>query len=369
MQLTIEHADLLKTLSHVQSVVERRPDNLILGNILIKVEEGHLNMTSTDNTLTVVGRVAAEVEEQGSTTISAHTLYDIIKKLQPGKPVSFVSEGDRIRIKSGRSLFRLPTMPVEGFPQYVLDKLPHSFSLSAEDLRNLIDKTKFAMGEGEARAYLCGIFLHVRVSGGTDVLRAVATNGKRLARFELPAPEGAVGMLDIILPRKTVGELRKLISDTSGMVEISTSVRNVCFTFDSTVLYSKLIDANYPEYERIIPTANDKTLKLACQEFTDALDRVSTISDLSRGVTLTIEDDRLNIRTSNKNAGEATEDVEVNYEGKELQIGFNSDYLMDAVRQIDDDNVEINIFDPLSAVILKNESNYDALYIIMPMKI
>jgi DNA polymerase-3 subunit beta len=372
MKLTIDRSALLKTLAHVQSVVERRNTIPILSNVLVEVADGRLSLTATDMDLTIVDSVAAEVVEPGATTTPAHTLYDIVRKLPDGAQVEIDSAGDgnQLTLRAGRSVFTLATLPREDFPAGGDADLPHSFTVQPKELRNLIDRTRFAISTEETRYYLNGIYLHAGKNGGVPVLRAVATDGHRLARFEMPLPDGAMDLPGIIVPRKTVGEVRKLIDETEDPIEIALSDTRIRLSFDSTTLTSKLIDGTFPDYERVIPTGNDKALRVDCQEFKAAVDRVSTISsEKSRAVKLLIDSDSITLSANSPENGTAVEEVPVDYKGPAMEIGFNSRYLLDIAQQIEGGEAEFSLADPASPTIVRDTSDSSALYVLMPMRV
>ncbi len=372
MKLTIERSALLKTLAHVQSVVERRNTIPILSNVLVEVADGRLSLTATDMDLAIVDSVAAEVAEPGATTTPAHTFYDIVRKLPDGAQVEISTPGDNnhITLRAGRSVFTLATLPREDFPAAGDGDLPHRFSLQPKDLRNLIDRTRFAISTEETRYYLNGIYLHASESGTVQVLRAVATDGHRLARFEMPLPKGAEGLPGVILPRKAVGEIRKLIDEAEEPVEIALSDTRVRLSFESTVLTSKLIDGTFPDYERVIPSGNDKVVEVDCQSFKAAVDRVSTISsEKSRAVKLLIENGSITLSANSPESGTATEEVPVEYGGPGIEIGFNSRYLLDIAQQIEGGEAEISLADSASPTIVRDKSDASALYVLMPMRV
>ena len=261
MKATIERATLLRCLSHVQSVVERRNTIPILSNVLIEAEgDNSLRVMATDLDLQVIEHMDANVDSAGSITVSAHLLFDIARKLPDGSQVSLEAAENRMAIKAGRSRFSLPTLPRDDFPVIVEGDLPTSFELPAKTLAELIDRTRFAISTEETRYYLNGIFFHVS-DDSEPVLKAAATDGHRLARFTLPRPDGAEGMPDVIVPRKAVAELRKLLEESlDGNVQIDLSASKVRFTLGGeggVVLTSKLIDGTFPDYSRVIPTGND----------------------------------------------------------------------------------------------------------------
>src|SRR5882757_7933560 len=276
MKLTIERAALLRALGHVQSVVERRNTIPILSNVLLRAEGSKLALSATDMDLEMVSSLAAQGSQAGATTVPAHTLYDIVRKLRDGAQIEFETTGEKglMTLRSGRSTFTLSCLPPEDYPLMAGGDLAHNFLLSAGDLKRLIDRTRFAISTEETRYYLNGIYLHAAKSDKLDMLRAVATDGHRLARMEIPLPEGASGMPGVIVPRKTVTELRKLLDEMDQDVAVALSDTKIRFTFADTVLTSKLIDGTFPDYDRVIPTNNDRILEVSCKEFAEAVDRV-----------------------------------------------------------------------------------------------
>ncbi len=292
MKITVERGAFLKALSHVQSVVERRNTIPILSNVMIDAGKGQLKLTATDLDIEVVESLPADVLRNGSTTAPAHMLYDIVRKLPDGAQVQvelLTSEGGRLAVSAGTVRFELACLPKEDFPQMAAGALPHRFRLAADDLKRIIDKTRFAISTEETRFYLNGIYLHVAKDGKAPVLRAAATDGHRLARYELDMPDGAADMPGVIVPRKTVAELRRLLDDAEGAIDVSLSDTKIQFSTDGVELTSKLIDGTFPDYQRVIPAGNDKALALDAKEFAHAVDRVSTISaDKTRAVKLNL---------------------------------------------------------------------------------
>lgn len=372
MQLSIERAALLKALAHVQSVVERRNTIPILSNVLLAAEGGKLVFTATDMDLTILEEVDATTTEEGATTVPAHTLYEIVRKLPEGAEVSMVVAGDsgQMTLRAGRSTFSLATLPKEDFPSAGSETLPNSFTMSAGDLRNLVDRTRFAISTEETRYYLNGIFLHAVEEEGNALLRAVATDGHRLARFEMAMPSGAGDMPGVIVPRKTVNELRKLIDGSDGDVELSLSETKISFAFDASHLTSKLIDGTFPDYQRVIPSGNDKFLDVNRREFTEAVDRVSTIStEKSRAVKLALDDGTLTLSANSPENGSAVEQITVDYGGPAIEIGFNSRYLLDIAQQIEGDTAQLSMSDSASPTVVQELSDKSALYVLMPMRV
>ena len=380
MNITIERAALLRSLAHVQSVVERRSTIPVLSNVLLRAEGSTLALTATDMDVEIVEDVSAEVIRAGSTTAPAHTLYEIVRKLPDGAQVELDcgSDGSILTLRSGRSQFKLGCLPVDDFPQLTGGKLPHAFELAAADLRSLIDRTRFAVSTEEARYYLNGIYLHATrsVTGNSPsaadlpVLRAVATDGHRLARIELPLPEGAAGIPGVIIPRKTINEIRKLIDEAAARIEITLSETKIRFHFDAITVISKLIDGTFPDYERVIPVGNDKVLEVRAKPFAASVDRVATIStEKSRAVKLSLSRDNLTLSATSPEAGSATEELEVKYGGPALEVGFNSRYLLDVIQQINGEEARFIIADAAAPSIVRDTADGGALYVLMPMRV
>jgi DNA polymerase-3 subunit beta len=361
----------LRSLGHVHRVVERRNTIPILSNVLLRTDEGGLRLKATDLDIEVTETIPAEASAAGSTTVPAHVIYDIVRKLPEGAQVSLEMAGDagQMQIRSGRSRFMLQALPESDFPDLAAGDLPHRFTLAAGDLKRLIDKTQFAISTEETRYYLNGIFLHTLDAGGQTVLRAVATDGHRLARVELPAPKGSEGMPGVILPRKAVAEIQKLLeSGEDVLIELSSA--KVRLTIGGVVLTSKLIDGTFPDYQRVIPQGNDKRLVVEREDFAKAVDRVSTISsERGRAVKLALNDGRLTLTVNNPDSGSATEEIEVDYDSAPIDIGFNARYLLDITGQLDGDTALFKLADPGSPTVIQDREGAAALYVLMPMRV
>jgi DNA polymerase-3 subunit beta len=371
MKLSIERAALLRSLSHVQSVVERRNTIPILSNVRMIAADGVLSLAATDMDMEINESVAANVSTEGSTTAPAHTLHDIVRKFPDGSEVELTlnAEGTQMTVKAGRSQFKLSCLPVGDFPEVGAGDMPTGFAVPAADLRALIDRTKFAMSTEETRYYLNGIYLHAAEREGVQVLRAVATDGHRLARFEMPLPEGAGDMPGIIIPRKLIGELRKLVDEAADTIAISLSEAKIKFAFDHVILTSKLIDGTFPDYQRVIPEGNDKIVEVNAKLLTSAVDRVSTISDgKSRAVKIAMNGKLMTISASSAEAGSATEEVEVQGE-TDIEIGFNAKYLLDITSQIEGEGCRFTLADAASPTIIQDNSDPTALYVLMPLRV
>ena len=380
MKVTVERAALLKALGHVHRVVERRNTIPILSNVLLRAEPGiGLRLKATDLDIEVTETVPADVAQGGATTVPAHVIYDIVRKLPEGAQVSIETSGDagQMQIRSSRSRFMLQALPEGDFPDLAAGDLPHRFALPPADLKRLIDKTQFAISTEETRYYLNGIYLHTLEAGGGSVLRAVATDGHRLARVEMPAPSGSQGMPGVIVPRKAVAEIQKLVDEGEEAVGIELSSAKIRLTFGGrsggeggVVLTSKLIDGTFPDYQRVIPTGNDKHLTVEREDFAKAVDRVSTISsERGRAVKLAINEGRLTLSVNNPDSGSATEEIEVDYASAPLDIGFNARYLLDITSQLDGDTALFKLADPGSPTLIQDRDGAPALYVLMPMRV
>ncbi|RVQ69495.1 DNA polymerase III subunit beta [Croceicoccus ponticola] len=378
MKATIERATLLHSLSHVQSVVERRNTIPILSNVLIEAKaDGTVRVMATDLDLQVVESMpAASVESAGAITVSAHLLFDIARKLPDGSQVSLETADNRMVVKAGRTRFQLPTLPRDDFPVIVEGDLPTTFELPASTLAQLIDRTRFAISTEETRYYLNGIFFHVAEDGpgGQPVLKAAATDGHRLARYTIPRPDGAESMPDVIVPRKCVAELRKLLEEAlDNNVQVELSASKIRFTLGGEggiVLTSKLIDGTFPDYSRVIPTGNDKLLRLDPKSFFAGVDRVATIAtEKTRAVKMAVDNDRVTLSVTSPDNGTAAEEIAAAYGSEGMEIGFNANYLKDILAQIEGDNVELHLADSGSPTLIRQSQESPALYVLMPMRV
>ncbi len=374
MKFKADRATLLKALAHVQSVVQKRNTIPILANVLIAVRDGRLSLTATDMEIAIVEELRADTKRDGAATAPAATLYEIVRRLPEDASVELEHAGGdaQLVLRAGRYTTSLVVLPTEDFPSMTAGALPHRFALPAQALRGLIDRTRFAISTEETRYYLNGIYLHAAESEGTPVLRAVATDGHRLARVEEPLPEGAAGMPGVIVPRKTVAELRKLIEDVSDEIEIALSETRIQFRAGPLTLTSKLIDGTFPEYDRVIPRDNDKVLRVVKKDFSEAVARVAAISaERSRPVKLSVARDLLVVSAASPDQGTATEELEgglVRYDAGPIEIGFQARYLNDVTDQVTGD-VEFRFADGASPTIVRDAADASALYVLMPMRV
>jgi len=338
----------------------------------VRAEKSALSLKATDLDLEVIESISAEVAPAGSTTVPAHMFYEIVRKLPEGSQVVLESSSDRavLAVRAGRSRFTLQTLPESDFPDLAAGDMTHKFALAGADLKRLIDTTQFAISTEETRYYLNGIYLHVAGSGKSQTLRAVATDGHRLAQTDLPVPAGAAGMPGVIVPRKTVTEVQRLIEDSGAEVGIELSSAKIRFSIGDVVLTSKLIDGTFPDYARVIPSGNDKELVVDKKDFEAAVDRVSTVSsERGRAVKLSLSSGKLILSVTNPDSGSATEEIEVDYDGDPIDIGFNSRYLLDIAAQLDGEVAVLRLADPGSPTLIEDKDAKGSLYVLMPMRV
>ena len=372
MKVTLERAALLKALGHVHRIVEKRNTIPILSNVLIEAADGQVTLKATDLDLEATESVPADVTQPGATTVPAHVIYEIVRKLPDGAQVSLEMAGDagQLLMRSGRSKFYLQALPASDFPDITVGEFPHRFALPAIELKRLIDNTQFAISTEETRYYLNGIYFHTADIGGATMLRAAATDGHRLARVETPAPEGSAGMPGVIAPRKAVSEVQKLLEDLSQEVIVEISPAKARFTFGDVKLTTKLIDGTFPDYGRVIPLNNDKRLTVDKEPFQKAVDRVSTISsERGRAIKLSIADRRMTLSVNNPDSGSASEEIEVDYDSTPIEIGFNARYLLDIAQQLTGDTALIKLSDSGSPTIIQDREGAPALYVLMPLRV
>jgi len=372
MKISIERAALLKAVSQAQSVVERRNTIPILANVLIEAEGDTASFRATDLDIEVVDKTAAMVERPGATTVSAVTLHEIVRKLPDGALVQLSDDGTsgRLEVNAGRSSFQLATLPREDFPVMTTTEYSANFSAKAPDLRRLFDKSKFAISTEETRYYLNGVYMHVAQGESGQVLRCVATDGHRLARVDMPLPSGAESMPGVIVPRKTVGELRKLLDDDEMSIAVSVSETKVRFATPDITLTSKVIDGTFPDYTRVIPMGNTRRMEVDASEFAKAVDRVATVSsERSRAVKLSLDEDRLILSVNAPDSGAAEEELAVAYGDEKLEIGFNAKYLLEIASQVDRENAVFLFNSSGDPTLMREGNDTSAVYVVMPMRV
>ena len=372
MKLSIERGALLKAVSQAQSVVERRNTIPILANLLIEAEGSQVQFRATDLDIEVVDTAPAQVERAGATTVSAMTLHEIVRKLPDGALVTLSddSAAGRLSVQAGRSHFNLATLPREDFPVMANSEYASNFSAPAPVLRRLFEKSKFAISTEETRYYLNGVYMHVADADGGRVLRCVATDGHRLARVDADLPEGAAEMPGVIVPRKTVGELRKLLEDDDTKIAVSVSETKVRFATPDITLTSKVIDGTFPDYTRVIPQGNTRKMEVDAREFASAVDRVATVSsERSRAVKMTLDEDRLVLSVNAPDSGAAEEELAVAYGDERLEIGFNAKYLLEIASQVDRENAVFMFNSSGDPTLMREGNDTSAVYVVMPMRV
>ena len=372
MKLSIERASLLKAVAQAQSVVERRNTIPILANVLIEAEGDTVQFRATDLDIEVVDRAPAKVERAGATTVSAVTLNEIVRKLPDGALVTLTedSASGRLSIEAGRSNFSLATLPKEDFPVMASSEYTTNFSAAAPVLRRLFDKAKFAISTEETRYYLNGVYMHIADADGGKMLRCVATDGHRLARIDAELPADASDMPGVIVPRKTVGELRKLLDDDDMQIAVSVSETKVRFATPDITLTSKVIDGTFPDYTRVIPSGNTRKLEVDADEFAKAVDRVATVSsERSRAVKLQLGEDKLTLSVNAPDSGAAEEELAVAYGDESLEIGFNAKYLLEIASQVDRENAVFLFNSSGDPTLMREGNDTSAVYVVMPMRV
>ncbi|MCY4335016.1 MAG: DNA polymerase III subunit beta [Litoreibacter sp.] len=372
MKISVERSVLLKAVGQAQSVVERRNTIPILANVLIEAEGATVSFRATDLDIEVVDKAPAQVERAGATTVSATTLHEIVRKLPDGALVSLTDDGasGRLTVEAGRSNFSLATLPKEDFPVMATSEYESNFSANAPVLRRLFDKSKFAISTEETRYYLNGVYMHVADSDGGKALRCVATDGHRLARIDADLPPEAANMPGVIVPRKTVAELRKLLDDDEMQIAVSVSETKVRFATPDITLTSKVIDGTFPDYTRVIPQGNTRKLEVDATEFAQAVDRVSTVSsERSRAVKLALEEDRLTLSVNAPDSGAAEEELAVAYGDERLEIGFNAKYLLEIAGQVDRENAVFMFNSAGDPTLMREGNDQSAVYVVMPMRV
>jgi DNA polymerase-3 subunit beta len=375
MEFKINSTDLLKALSHIHGIVEVRHTLPILSNIILEARDDHLILSSTNLDIYCSDKIKAEVIKSGEVSVSAVTFFEIIKRLPSGSEVSMIMEEgeNEIRLTCGRSRFNLSTLKTDDFPIISDNDLSTNFVLSADELIRIIDKTKFAVSNEETRYYLNGIFLHKAERNSIQFLRAVATDGHRLAQYDIPLPQGAEDITGIIIPKKTIYELRKVLDDANGDVSVSLNENKIKFSFNDLKVVSKVIDGTFPDYTKVIPQKNDKNFKTNNSDLKNAIDRVSAVAaneeSKSKAIKFCIENNSLSLSVESQSKGSANEMIDVNYSGDKVDIGFNSKYIIDLCNEVDGDEISISLSDSISPAIILDKTDENLFFVLMPMRI
>ena len=375
MEFKINSTDLLKALSHIHGIVEVRHTLPILSNIILEAKDDKLILSSTNLDIYCSDKIKAEVLQSGEVSVSAVTFFEIIKRLPSGSEVLMIMEEgeNEIRLTCGRSKFNLSTLKTDDFPIISDSDLSTNFVLSADELIRIIDKTKFAVSNEETRYYLNGIFLHKAERNSIQFLRAVATDGHRLAQYDIPLPQGAEDITGIIIPKKTIYELRKVLDDANGDVSVSLNENKIKFSFNDLKVVSKVIDGTFPDYTKVIPQKNDKNFKTNNSDLKNAIDRVSAVAaneeSKSKAIKFCIENNSLSLTVESQSKGSANEMIDVNYSGDKVDIGFNSKYIIDICNEVDGDEISISLSDSISPAIILDKTDENLFFVLMPMRI
>lgn len=375
MEIKANSSDLLKALNHIHGIVEVRHTLPILSNIVLSAENNELSLSSTNLDIFCSDKIDAEIVNSGEISVPAITFFEIVKRLPSGSDVilSMGNEDTELILKCGRSKFNLSTLKTEDFPILSDKDLSTNFVISADELSRMIDKTKFAISNEETRYYLNGIFFHKAESNSIKFLRAVATDGHRLAQYDIPLPQGAEEITGIIIPKKTVFELRKVLDDADGDVSVSLNENKIKFSFNNLKIISKVIDGTFPDYTKVIPQNNDKKFKTNNSELKNAIDRVSAVAineeTKSKAIKLTIENNKLNLSVESQSKGSAKEEIDISYSNEKVDIGFNSRYLLDICNEVDGDEIDVNLLDSISPAIILDKTDENLFFVLMPMRI
>ncbi len=369
LHLVVEKNTLLTALAHCQGVVERRNTVPILAHVLLEAQGSTLKITATDLEMAFIETLPAHVTAPGSTTVSAQRLFEVVRKLPEGSEIELktTEDGASLQLRSARSNYSFSCLPVIDFPPMATENLPCTFKIHAGELSRLIDKTRFSMATEETRYYLNGIYFHKSPDG---FLRAVATDGLRLAQAQVELPPEASSMPQVIISRKTIHEIRKLIDEVAEEVTVSLSENKIQFSVGTSFLISRLIEGKFPEYEKVIPLSNDKILEVDVKIFSDAVDRIAIMStDKLRPVKINVAGTTMTLSAHSTDTGSAIEELEVGYAGEPVDFGFNARYILDVTQQIASQTLHFLIGEETEAIIAKDASDDSALYVLMPMRV
>ncbi len=373
MDITIEKNTFLKALAHAQRAVEKRNTIPILSHVRLAADKDKLILTATDMEISLTEEIKANVKKSGTIAAPATILHQIVSKLPEGADVHLKSSDDNgtLNLACGQAKFSLQLLPADEFPEIESDDLPVKFSIAKEMLDNLLGKTHFAMSSGEARHYLNGIYLHTAdIDGKGKRLLTVATDGHRLAKAEAEAPQGCECAEGIIIPRKAILEVREFIRQAEGAIEVALSDSKIRFDIGNLRLFSKLVDGTFPDYERVIPNDNSAIMSLACPDFKRVVDRVAVISsERLRGIKLLLKGQILKISAVNPSHGSAEEELAIEYDKDDLEIGFNAQYLLDIAEQVTEGGLEVAFADASSPALIRDSGNEDVLFVLMPMRV
>ena len=375
MKLQLSKSNFVKSLSFVQNIVESKATIPILANVLLEAKQGRLNVSATDMDITIFDKIKINsIETEGSTSVPAHTLYNVIKELPDDNPIdlSYDQNNKKLHLISSKSKFIFSCLSKDEFPISSSETFKISFDLKSDILKEIIDKTYFATSNEETRYYLNGLYIHTITLNNKNYLRAVATDGHRLAQYQISAPPTITkNNFGVIVPKKLIFELRKLIDDLKENIKIDLSERKIKFSFNETIIVSKLIDGKFPDYEKVIPKDTNNAFSIDRKKFLESINRISTISsEKSKAIKLNLNKDKITISASNlEEGGSGVEEINIKYNGPSLDIGFNSGYLKEIINQFALEEITILFSDSTTPTIIKDSTKSDSLYVLMPMRV
>ena len=371
MQFVIKRDILLRSLNFVQGVVEKKNTLPILSNVLLELKEKKLSIIATDLDLIFYDEISdVKVLKEGSTTTSAAILYDILRKISSNSELNFeLKSENKLSLKSENADFNLLCLPTDNFPTFADEFEGQEISLNNARFLKLLNKTKISISSDDTRHYLNGIFLHLTEAHGRNFLTGVATDSHRLSSSSLEI-ENAADFTSLIIPRKTVFQLSSLLAETSYQLTMQTSDNKIMFSFGNMKLISKVIDGKFPDYKKVVPTTNNKTLVVSSKDFISSIERVASVSlDRKEGVKLVISKDSVQLSVNSANSGEGNEKIKAEFNSENINISFNSKYLIDIASEVEDQKLKMNLKDSVSPVLIEDSSDKNSYYVIMPMKI
>jgi len=372
MKFIVPKSSIFKTLSHLQSIVSKKNTLPILSNILIEAKEGILTLSATDMDISIKETISCNIIETGSTTLNAQMIFDIIKKLPDTSEIEFISnDGKILTIRSNVSKFSLSCLPKDEFPLIEINASnSKKITVKSQTILNLINKTKFAISNEETRYFLNGLYFNISSTKNVSNLTFVGTDGHRLATssslLNIPFDE----IPGVIIPKKTIIELSKLLSENYDNIDIDISSNKIIFYIDKLILISKLIDGNFPDYTRVIPKNNNNYLMINRENLLSAVDRVSTIAnEKSPSIKFKLLENLINLSSINNENSTATEDIQAKYNGKQIEIGFNSRYVMDILDNLEGKEIKISFNDNSDPIIIHEKIDSENIYVLMPMRV
>ncbi len=369
MKFNINQQDLQQALSYCQGVIEKRSTLEILSNILLEANNSKLTLTATDLDLIFIHQINdVEILEEGKTTTKSSIMHDIVRKCSSGKKINLnLTDVSKLHLESEKSIFNLNCISPSEFPVTDENFNDKEFSIKSKQLLKLINKCKFSVSNDETRHYLSGIYLHQTEVEDKNYLTAVATDSHRMSISKMKL-ESKIDFDSVILPKKTIFQLCSLLENYDGDVKISNIKSKIKFELQNSILISKLIDGKFPNYIQVIPKNNIKKLEVDLKLFLNSVDRVASVSlDKKDGVKFLLKKDSLNLSVNNSNSGDGEETLLINFD-HDLEISFNSKYLIDVASQIDGDKIELFFNDSGSPVLIKDPGDFDSIYVVMPMK-